>query len=58
MNRPSPKKSNKFKINLSEKEQESFSVEYCDVCFLAFGSQEPRLKQHNKTIHKDCSGMI
>ncbi len=27
---------------------------YCEVCFLAFGTEEPRFKSHNKTVHRDC----
>lgn len=29
--------------------------EYCEVCFISFGSQEPRLQKKGKTVHIDCA---
>ena len=29
-------------------------LEYCDVCFIAFGSQEKRIYKHQKKFHLDC----
>lgn len=29
--------------------------EYCDVCYLAFGSQEPRKRTADKVAHLDCA---
>lgn len=30
------------------------SLEYCDVCFIAFGSQEKRIYERRKIFHSDC----
>jgi len=30
------------------------SLEYCDICFIAFGSQERRVIKGRKIIHPDC----
>ena len=30
------------------------SLEYCDICFIAFGSQERRVIKGRKKIHPDC----
>lgn len=30
-------------------------LEYCDVCFIAFGSQEPRVYKDSKVVHEDCA---
>ena len=29
-------------------------LEYCDVCFIAFGSQEKRIYKRQKKFHLDC----
>ena len=29
-------------------------LEYCDVCFIAFGSQEKRIYERQKKFHVDC----
>jgi hypothetical protein len=42
----SPKK----EINKSRED----SLEYCDICFIAFGSQERRVLKGRKKIHPDC----
>jgi len=34
---------------------EKETLEYCDVCFIAFGSQEPRLRKADKVFHRDCA---
>jgi len=31
------------------------SLEYCDVCFIAFGSQEKRIYELRKKFHTDCT---
>ena len=31
-------------------------LEYCDACFIAFGSQERRIFRDKKKFHLDCSG--
>jgi len=30
------------------------SLEYCDICFIAFGSQERRVIKGRMKIHPDC----
>ena len=30
--------------------------EYCDACFIAFGSQEKRILKDQKKFHPDCIG--
>lgn len=47
----------KFQIESKEREIiENFdaSTEYCDRCFIAFGSQENRIYKDRKKFHKDC----
>ncbi|MGB2906252.1 MAG: hypothetical protein WBB73_04075 [Candidatus Aminicenantaceae bacterium] len=29
-------------------------LEYCDVCFIALGSQEKRIYKRQKAFHLDC----
>ena len=31
---------------------------YCDVCFIAFGSQEKRVYLNNSVVHPDCVNKI
>lgn len=31
-------------------------LEYCDACFIAFGSQEKRIFKGQKKFHLDCIG--
>ena len=31
------------------------AVEYCESCFLAFGSQEQRVNVKGKTVHENCA---
>jgi hypothetical protein len=31
-------------------------LEYCDACFIAFGSQEKRIFKGQKKFHLDCRG--
>jgi len=31
-------------------------LEYCDACFIAFGSQEKRIFKGRKKFHLDCKG--
>jgi hypothetical protein len=38
-----------------QNENKTEPVEYCEVCFLSFGSQEPRIKKNDKTVHIDCA---
>jgi hypothetical protein len=38
-----------------EKRSQSEQDEYCDVCYLAFGSQEPRKRTADKVAHLDCA---
>ncbi len=30
-------------------------LDYCDVCFIAFGSQEKRIQMDEKIVHPDCA---
>lgn len=45
-----------------EREEEIFpvktdegSLDYCDVCFIAFGSQEKRVFLGENVVHPDCA---
>jgi hypothetical protein len=31
------------------------SLDYCDVCFIAFGSQEKRIYMGKNVVHLDCA---
>ena len=31
------------------------ALEYCDVCFIALGSQEKRIYEGRKKFHLDCA---
>lgn len=31
------------------------SLDYCDVCFIAFGSQEKRIYIGENVVHPDCA---
>jgi hypothetical protein len=31
---------------------------YCDVCFIAFGSQEKRIHFDGKAVHSDCAKKV
>lgn len=42
-------KENEFKKN------SDVSFDYCDVCFIAFGSQEKRIYKDKKVVHIDCA---
>lgn len=47
----------KFSNESSKKEMIKNSddiLEYCNVCFIAFGSQERRIYKHQKKFHLDC----
>ncbi len=47
----------KFSNESSEKEiikNSDDHLEYCDVCFIALGSQEKRIYKRKKTFHLDC----
>jgi len=47
----------KFSNEPSKKEMIKKSndlIEYCNVCFIAFGSQEKRTYRAKKPIHLDC----
>ncbi len=33
-------------------------LDYCDVCFIAFGSQEKRIYLDEKVVHPDCANKI
>lgn len=47
----------KFSNESSEKEiikNSDDHIEYCDVCFIAFGSQERRIYKRQKKFHLDC----
>ena len=33
-------------------------LEYCDVCFIALGSQEKRIYRDNNVAHLDCAKKI
>jgi len=35
--------------------KEAGPKEYCEICFISFGSQEPRLQKNGKTVHIDCA---
>ena len=35
---------------------DSAPLEYCDACFIAFGSQEKRIFKGRKKFHLDCKG--
>jgi hypothetical protein len=30
-------------------------LDYCDVCFIAFGSQEKRIHMGKNVVHPDCA---
>ena len=30
-------------------------LHYCDLCFIAFGSQEKRISMGGNTVHPDCA---
>jgi hypothetical protein len=30
-------------------------LDYCDICFIAFGSQEKRIQMDEKVVHLDCA---
>ena len=30
-------------------------LDYCDVCFIAFGSQEKRIRMGGNVVHPDCA---
>lgn len=47
----------KFSNELLEKEiikNSDDHLEYCDVCFIALGSQERRIYKRQKKFHLDC----
>ena len=49
----------KVKFSNAELEREIMKnsddlLEYCNVCFIAFGSQEKRTYRAKKPIHLDC----
>jgi hypothetical protein len=54
MKESKPKSLDLLQGDFSMADEEDISFDYCDVCFLAFGSQEPRLRKNEKTIHLDC----
>ncbi|MFW6136764.1 MAG: hypothetical protein ACOC5U_01685 [Candidatus Aminicenantaceae bacterium] len=51
------------RVNLSKEKLEpegehqtvSDPIDYCEVCYIAFGSQEYRIKKNGKTVHVDCA---
>ncbi len=46
----------KEKLEIEEEHQSvTDPIEYCEVCFIAFGNQEQRLKKNGKTVHVDCA---
>jgi hypothetical protein len=49
----------KFSKESSEnkiKKNNDVPLEYCDACFIAFGSQEKRIFKGQKKFHLDCIG--
>ena len=54
-------KRDKFSNAPSEKEiikNYDISSQYCDVCFIAFGSQEKRVFMDGKVAHLDCGNKV
>ena len=47
---------NKSGINKTKAAQTS--LEYCNVCFIAFGSQERRIYKNRKAVHEDCAKRV
>jgi len=48
----------KFPNESSENEiikNKDVPLEYCDVCFIALGSQEKRIYEGRKKFHLDCA---
>ena len=41
-------------LDVQENKDISQPAEYCEVCFISFGSQEPRVTIKGKTVHLDC----
>ncbi len=50
----SDRSSKKSSDNNEIKGDQAF-LEYCEVCFIAFGSQEPRIYKKSKVVHEDCA---
>jgi hypothetical protein len=49
--------SNELPMNESRKIGD-VPLTYCDVCFIAFGSQEKRIYFDGKAVHPDCAKKI
>lgn len=43
------------KVRESQNTEDIEKKDYCEVCFISFGSQEPRIKKNNKIVHIDCA---
>lgn len=48
-------RSSKKSSNNNEIKGAQASLEYCDVCFIAFGNQELRVYKDSKVVHEDCA---
>jgi hypothetical protein len=49
--------STRFSEEISSKNGEVPKT-YCDVCFIAFGSQEKRVYLNDSVVHPDCVNKI
>lgn len=49
--------SNELSVNESRKIGD-VPLTYCDVCFIAFGSQEKRIYFDGKAAHADCAKKV